>query len=323
MDEKGRLPIVGALQTGVTKLEQLFIGEVSGVDDPANQMPGWMVAKAAGQPDLRVGPADTAWLVGDAEKRVRAATGATDGPTPKYASCFLYSSGEGDRFGDFKFLVTDVVDGELALMPAALKAAAARLPDTDLAETDKEAVGTLLETLQKRCLPAASAALATDETSLLGKVRALLGGATPGKDGSEMDRTELETILAEREDALVTKVAEQVAKSLAEAPAPAAVVPAVETAAEDAPLELNEAQIAQVTKAITDGLEAALEPIREVLGHVIDRTAAVEKGSVRRFSLDGQEGGGEDPDAPSKTELTPLQKAIAGAFRAPAAAAAA
>lgn len=29
-----------------TKLEQLKIGEVSGVDDPAHELPGWMIAKA-------------------------------------------------------------------------------------------------------------------------------------------------------------------------------------------------------------------------------------------------------------------------------------
>jgi hypothetical protein len=31
-----------------TKLERLVMLEVSGVDDPANQLPGWMVSKAAG-----------------------------------------------------------------------------------------------------------------------------------------------------------------------------------------------------------------------------------------------------------------------------------
>ena len=30
-----------------TKLEKLLISEVSGVDDPANEVPGWMIAKAA------------------------------------------------------------------------------------------------------------------------------------------------------------------------------------------------------------------------------------------------------------------------------------
>ena len=30
------------------KLERLLIGEISGVDDPANQVPGWMVLKARG-----------------------------------------------------------------------------------------------------------------------------------------------------------------------------------------------------------------------------------------------------------------------------------
>lgn len=35
-----------------TRLEKLLISEVSGVDDPANQLPGWMVTKAAAAPDI-------------------------------------------------------------------------------------------------------------------------------------------------------------------------------------------------------------------------------------------------------------------------------
>lgn len=35
---------------GATKLERLLISEVSGVDDPANEVPGWLVAKSAGAP---------------------------------------------------------------------------------------------------------------------------------------------------------------------------------------------------------------------------------------------------------------------------------
>jgi hypothetical protein len=31
----------------VTKLERLLIAEVSGVDDPANEVPGWMLMKSA------------------------------------------------------------------------------------------------------------------------------------------------------------------------------------------------------------------------------------------------------------------------------------
>jgi hypothetical protein len=45
-----------------TKLEKLFIGEISGVDDPANQSPGWVVMKAEGAPEgaLVVVPGDAA-----------------------------------------------------------------------------------------------------------------------------------------------------------------------------------------------------------------------------------------------------------------------
>lgn len=296
-----------------TKLEKLLIGEVSGVDDPANQIPGWMVAKATGAaPELRVGP-DTAWIVGDAEKRVRALTGAEDGPTPKYAACFLYSGGEGDRFGDFKFLVTDVVDGELALMPAALKAAAQRLPGTDLSEADKDAVGALIEDLSKRVTPAAPEADASDATSILGKVRLLLSGNgdSPGKEDLNMDKAELTAILDERDEALVAKFA-------------AAVAPAVEAPVEGTPAaaettvpatELSEAQVAQVTKAIEDGLAAALAPYNEILENVINRTAAVEKNTVRRTSLEGQEGGDDvDADTAKGAEPTPTQKAIRAAF---------
>lgn len=41
------LPAVSTL----TKLEKLFIGEVSGVDDPANETPGWMVQKSVAPSD--------------------------------------------------------------------------------------------------------------------------------------------------------------------------------------------------------------------------------------------------------------------------------
>ena len=68
-----------------TKLSKLLIGEVSGVDDPANELRGWLVAKSRG------------WTAEAAEKRVRAATGATEAPTPAYADCFLWNSGEGDE----------------------------------------------------------------------------------------------------------------------------------------------------------------------------------------------------------------------------------
>src|SRR5690242_20735227 len=34
--------------TDTTRLTKLLISEVSGVDDPANQLPGWMVMKARG-----------------------------------------------------------------------------------------------------------------------------------------------------------------------------------------------------------------------------------------------------------------------------------
>lgn len=48
-----------ATETAGVKLEKLFIAEVSGVDDPANELPGWMVAKSAGLSDAELeGSAD-------------------------------------------------------------------------------------------------------------------------------------------------------------------------------------------------------------------------------------------------------------------------
>ena len=96
-----------------------------------------------------LGP-DQTWDVADAEGRVREKTGATDAPNAAYAACFLYQGGDGTKYGDYKFLVTDVVDGKLMIMPRALRAAASRLPGSSIPAADKKRIRAALDTLMEK-----------------------------------------------------------------------------------------------------------------------------------------------------------------------------
>lgn len=285
------------------KLESLLIKEISAVDAPANLMDGWMVMKASSFKTKPIGPDET-WDKSAAEKRVRAETGAEDGPTKAYASCFLWFDGDADKndagvpanFGDYKFLVVDVSDGELKVMPQAIRAAASRLPGSSLSDSDKSAVETLISKLEDKAgIGDANkdATPAEDAPNTLAKIRNLLFPAR--KEVDDMTVDELNATLDEREPALVEKVAEVViAKSAAPvegAPAGEATTPAAAPEA-PAPEATPETPSADETAAVLKGaVEEALAPYNEILEAVIDRLGGVEKalGIVSRKSLDGQE----------------------------------
>lgn len=297
------------------KLEKLLIDEVSGVDRPANLLDGWLVMKAAG-PGYPIGP-DQSWDVSAAEKRIRAATGAEDAPNAKYAGCFLYKDADGSNYGDYKFLVCDVVGGDIKVMPQAIRAAASRLSGSSLSDTEKASVQSKVNALESKA-GIGDAQKSEEASSILAKVKEMI---FPGLNNDEgVDDMTPEEVNAEVEkvlDAKLTPLGEQVAaiaKSLEEA-APA---PAEGAASTDGGDEKPELTIEQVTKAIEDGITVALEPYNEILEKVLDRVEAAEKAQGRgvRKSLDGQEGansseGGEETHKPNVSD------AIAKAFAYP------
>lgn len=279
-----------------TKLERLVIGEVSGVDDPANELPGWMVAKATGQTELLVGH-DAPWDVADAELRIREATGATDAPTAKYASCFLWPGNDTtpDKFADYKFLVCDVVDGRVSVMPRALKAVGDRLPYSSLSDDDKDAVAAKLTKLRERVGAAEAVSVAEDATSIVGKIANLLRG----KDEVDMTKDELNAVLDERFGSLADKLAETLSKS-AEAPATEVAPPAAPEVTPAATPEAGEPIVALTAEDVSKAIDAALQPVLEVCDKMLDRLAEVEGRFATRKSLDGQEGGegGDESNKP-------------------------
>lgn len=311
--------------------------EISGVDSPANQLPGWVVVKSALAGEGRsVGP-DGEWNVAAAEARIREATKATDGPNPAYASCFLWTdetvaktaSGVPASFGDYKFLVCDAIDGEVQIMPAAVRAAASRAANTSLSTADKSALTDTIVTLTKAM--AGSTAPANEEaTSVATRLRKLLFPA--GKDEVEMTSDELKTELDARDERLVesikgllapatdassdaTAAGESTAKNedgtpvvapAADAAADAAVEPAADATPEVTASELT---AEDVTKAVGE----ALAPYNVILEKVLERVEGLEGRFAvsSRKSMDGQESAADE----TVEKATPkLGDAIRAAF---------
>jgi hypothetical protein len=297
--------------TSAVKLENLIIGEVSGVDDPANESPGWMVTKAAG-PSYPLGP-DRAWDVGAAEARIRAETGAMDAPNSKYAMCFLSKSGDGNKFGDYKFLVCDVVDGGINVMPQAIHAAASRVSSSSLSATEKSVVQSKIDALTGTGEGATKGA---EEVGILQKIKDLIFPTTPEGD-IDMTSDELNAALDERLGPVISAV-EELSKSVAEA-APVVEEPVlVADPVTPSESEVPALTIEAVAKAIEAGIEKALEPYNEILEKVMDRLEGTEKAVAfgTRKSVNGQETStSPSGDAPQPTP--DLADAITKALRNP------
>lgn len=321
------------------ELRSLLIKEVSGVDDPANEIPGWMVQKASKfKSSLSIGP-DQTWDVAAAEKRVRAATKATTGPNPAYAACFLWydgaaddADGDGvpDDFGSYKFLVCDEVDGKLQAMPAAIRAAASRLSGSSLSDADKTSVQAVIDKLETKAGigdTASKAAPSEDAPTFVTRLKHALSAAT-GKEHDDMTPDELKAAVGEGNADLVKSIGalvEVVTKSVTpvEGAAPAAAPEAV------APAVTMEAIETAITAGIEAGLQKAIEGdengdgLNGVIASIADRVANTEKafGIAARSSLDGQESGaGATPATKSKdapAAMTGVQSAISKALRTP------
>lgn len=76
--------------------------------------------------DLPLADRDRRWDGGAAEKRVREWAGAEEKPNEKYRDAHVwYDADEKDKFGAYKLLIADVVDGKLRAVPRAVMAAGA------------------------------------------------------------------------------------------------------------------------------------------------------------------------------------------------------
>jgi hypothetical protein len=85
---------------------------------------------------------DRPWDGDAAERRVRQATGATDGPTAAYRDAHLWHDGDlPHQFTRYKLLIVDDVDGTLTVVPRAVEAAAGIVDGArgglDVPESDK------------------------------------------------------------------------------------------------------------------------------------------------------------------------------------------
>jgi hypothetical protein len=277
-------------------LSKLLIGEVSGVDDPANLLRGWVVAKSRG------------WNYEAAEARVRKATGADDAPTPAYASCFLWNSGEGEDlpedFGAYKFLVADATtDGELVLSLDAVRAVKSILPNSELPEDELASVSSVVEQLETAMVEEYEAR--KSDTSIVGKLKALL----TGKEDIDMTKEELQKELDERFASLDEKL-ETLSKSV-EAPAPAGEEAPADGETAPEPTASEDETVAPVASIsaedISKAVEEALEPVIEAISKTLDRVAVVEERLSIRKSLDGQEDG--ETGEPQKPNLSDAMKA--------------
>src|ERR1043165_697504 len=74
--------------------------------------------------DLPLAARDRDWDGDAAEKRVREWAGAEDEPNEKYRDAHVwYDADKKDNFTAYKLLITDVVDGQLRVVPRGLMAA--------------------------------------------------------------------------------------------------------------------------------------------------------------------------------------------------------
>lgn len=138
-------------------IEEMRIGEVSPVTNPAQ--PGAVITevKAAGQKtattfqNIPLAPDARPWNASAAVPRVRRWAAATDTPNTKYRRAFLWwDPDNAEAFGSYKFPVADIVGGQLQIIPNAVRNAAARLANSNLPPVDKPAVRRLIDRYLER-----------------------------------------------------------------------------------------------------------------------------------------------------------------------------
>lgn len=86
--------------------------------------------------NLPLASKDRSWDKTAAIKRVRAWAGAEDEPNAKFRKAFLWVDGDGEKFGDYKFPIADVIDDKLKAVPRGVYATAARIDQAKDVDVD-------------------------------------------------------------------------------------------------------------------------------------------------------------------------------------------
>lgn len=131
-------------EDGNLNLIDVELWEISTVTEPMNTQATITDIKGATTfKDLPLADRARPWSSRDAMARVREFTGSQDSPSARYRSAFLwFDSSDSKNFGAYKLPFSDVINGNLVAVPRGIFAAAARLNQTDIPESDKKRVAT-------------------------------------------------------------------------------------------------------------------------------------------------------------------------------------
>jgi len=283
-----------------TKLDSLLISEVSGVDDPANQLPGWMVTKAAGgnAADLLL------VLANEMEALTKASTTKEPYGNVEYADPGYQKDGKKRYPLDTEEHIRAAWSYINAEDNAALYTAEQLAEVKGKIKAAMKKIGAEVEEDTSKA--------ASDSESIVARIKGILSLGSPIEKGIEMEKDELLAVLADRDEALAKSISEAVAEAVSKSVAPAEGEGTGEEtpAAEAAPA----VDVEGVTKAAVEAAVAEVESkYNEILEKALDRIETLEQrlGVAARKSLDGQESGEGEP----VTKSTPdLGDAIAAAF---------
>lgn len=284
-----------------TKLDSLLISEVSGVDDPANQLPGWMVTKSAD------GNAPDSSLVQAYEMEAFTKAAATKEP---YGDVTYADPGyQADKKKRYP------LDSEQHIRAAWSYINQGDNADLYSAEQLAEIKGKIKTAMAKIGAETESTTKAEGSDKIVARLRGIILGS-PIEKGINVEKDELLAVLAERDETLVKSIGEAVAEAVSKS-----VVPAEGAGTDETVTEVVEAAPAIDAEALTKAaVEAAVAEVEknynEILEKALTRIETLEQrlGVAARKSLDGQEANGTTDEAVTKS--TPdLGDAIAAAFR--------